>query len=125
MRFIGFILVLVALFMAPALTASACEMHQKTAQHTVTGASHLKKQHTHQKVSCCDHSTATHQQKGHCAHDNCTDNSCHPVSIYSLHTVSYIGISSLPAAVSDHRIGRNLLQFPSYAYTIWQPPRLG
>ncbi|WP_300598956.1 hypothetical protein [Niabella sp.] len=124
MRFIVLIVSLAAFFMAPSVTARACEMHQKTTQHVAVGASHLKKAHTRHKASCCDHAAAKHQQKGHCTHDNCTDNSCHPVSIYSLHTVSYLGINSLPVAVTGHRIGRNRLHLPAYAYTIWQPPRL-
>ncbi|MCD2425607.1 hypothetical protein LQ567_22680 [Niabella pedocola] len=126
MRFIVLILFLAAFFMGPALTASACEMHQKTEKNTkaVHPTSHTVKAVTHQ-ADCCSQSPAAHQQKGHCTHDNCTDNSCHPVSIYSLHTVNLLEISSLPAAVADHRIGRNPLHLPSYAYTIWQPPRLG
>lgn len=125
MRFIVLIVFLAAFFMAPALTAGACEMHQKTVQHITPNASKSKKEHAGHKASCCDQTAAKHQQKEHCTHDNCTDNSCHPVSIYSLHTVHALGISSLPVAVADHRIGRTPLHLPAYTYTIWQPPRLG
>ncbi|MBZ4187534.1 hypothetical protein [Niabella beijingensis] len=125
-RFIVMVLFLVASFMAPASRSSACEMNKKTEQPASSaGNSHLKKNNTHHKSACCDHASAAHQQKGHCTHDNCTDNSCHPVSIYSLHTVNQLEITSLPAVAADHRIGRNKTQLPSYAYSIWQPPRAG
>ncbi|WP_157558061.1 hypothetical protein [Niabella aurantiaca] len=113
------IVFLAALSSAPALKANACDMHQKTEQPAANTA-HFNKGNT--RVDCCDHA---HQQKGHCTHDNCTNNSCHPVSIYSLHAVHHLGITSPPAIAAGHRIGHHRTQLPSYAYSIWQPPRVG
>lgn len=124
LRFIGLFLFLVAFFTVPALTARACEMHRQAKPAVAAEAAHVKKHNSQQKAACCDHASAARQQKDHCTHDNCTDNSCHPVSVYSLHTVNQVEIAPLPAATTVHRIGRTSLQLSSYAYAIWQPPRL-
>ncbi|MGJ7033025.1 hypothetical protein [Niabella hirudinis] len=75
-------------------------------------------------TDCCSQSSEAHQQKGHCTHDNCTNNSCHPVSIYSLHAAHQLEITIPPVAAINYSNGVNSMQLASYAYTIWQPPRL-
>ncbi|SDC39419.1 hypothetical protein [Niabella drilacis] len=125
MRFIQLILLLAVFFTAPVLKAGACEMHHKTEKSagTVSPALHNTKMMAH-PANCCSQSPAAHQQKGHCTHDNCTDNSCHPVSIYSLHAVHQLDITELPVAATDYSSGINKMQLASYTYSIWQPPRL-
>ena len=120
------ILFLTAFFAVPALKAGACEMAHKTGKsHQAAQQSPAAKNTIVHQADCCSQMPAAHQQKGHCTHDNCTNNSCHPVSIYSLHASSQLDITPLPVAMIHYNNGINGMEPTSYTYTIWQPPRLG
>lgn len=121
-----FLLLLFGLFFSSVEEATACGMHQSSAQKTIEH--HSKKEaetQREEKKDCCADASSGHHSKGHCDHKDCTNNICHPVSIFSLHTEDNISLLPLPKAVTKYIVGKHDMQLYAYSYSIWQPPRLG
>lgn len=120
-RFTGLMLFFLGIFLIPAGTAQACEMHQQTAK----AAKENKDQPgTDKKMDCCKQHSAKHQhKKGNCDDNNCTNNNCHPMSVSSLHVATSIEVAPPLKAGKAYVIKPNDHQLTAYSYTIWQPPR--
>ena len=127
LRFLLSVFFLSGLFFLPGIKAGACEMHHQTAA-TATDTKQATPKEADAPMDCCQkHAPKQHSntEKGHCNHDDCTSNICHPMSVSSLHVEATIEIVAIPEGNLPYVIRSNDMQPFSYTYSIWQPPRLG